>query len=387
MKKLLGPMMVWMLACPAALLAQTNDHMWRSWLYSVDGTGARAAGMGGAFAAVADDATLVMANPAGLTSLSKTELSAHVLARGSGARDNGDTFASKTGPGFIGGAGLVLPRLAIGGYIAQPRAGLMTLGPAALPDGSSDGGTLDYAVTEGGGAIAYRLGGGWSVGALITATHLRLSADYSRTRGGVVDLRTGSASGKTRITETLGFAFDRGAFRAAVVIRPGASFRADRTSTDPVSGSVLDTGSEYDVRAPSTASGALAYRVSPRVLVVGQLDAVRYSEVDFVPRQLAAATEAQYATNTALEPRAGIEVSIPSSAGSIQFRAGVRGIGERAAYIGPDPVDAVAFAAIPRETHATAGLGLFLRSGLHLDAAGDFAGTQTTWTIGAGVRF
>ena len=46
--------------------------------FNFNNPGARSLGMGGAFVAVADDATAVIANPAGLVILQRPELSAEV---------------------------------------------------------------------------------------------------------------------------------------------------------------------------------------------------------------------------------------------------------------------------------------------------------------------
>src|SRR5215210_866139 len=65
--------------------------------------GARALGIGGAFIGVADDATAAEANPAGLTILSRPELSLHVRSHDIAYGDDSDTavrpsFASYAAP-------------------------------------------------------------------------------------------------------------------------------------------------------------------------------------------------------------------------------------------------------------------------------------------------
>ncbi len=54
--------------CTGSLFAQTND-------FNITGAGARAEGFGGAFIGLADDATAVVWNPAGLTQLERPEVS------------------------------------------------------------------------------------------------------------------------------------------------------------------------------------------------------------------------------------------------------------------------------------------------------------------------
>ena len=54
----------------------TNSETFSGFQFNFNNPGARALGMGGAFVAVADDATAVVANPAGLTILQRPEISA-----------------------------------------------------------------------------------------------------------------------------------------------------------------------------------------------------------------------------------------------------------------------------------------------------------------------
>jgi long-chain fatty acid transport protein len=80
---LLLMMLAWM---PSGLLAQSfwrkNDRntFIRNVQFNFNIPSARAMGLGGAFVAIADDATAGMANPAGLTILTKPEISAHFKA-------------------------------------------------------------------------------------------------------------------------------------------------------------------------------------------------------------------------------------------------------------------------------------------------------------------
>ena len=53
-----------------------NSETFSGFQFNFNNPGARALGMGGAFVAVADDATAVVANPAGLTILQRPEISA-----------------------------------------------------------------------------------------------------------------------------------------------------------------------------------------------------------------------------------------------------------------------------------------------------------------------
>jgi long-chain fatty acid transport protein len=56
----------------------TNSETFSGFQFNFNNPGARSLGMGGAFVAVADDATAVIANPAGLVILQRPELSGEV---------------------------------------------------------------------------------------------------------------------------------------------------------------------------------------------------------------------------------------------------------------------------------------------------------------------
>ncbi len=61
------------LIAPGAALAVTDEEIFRDFRFNLANPGARSLGLGGAFIAVADDATAALANPAGLMLLSRPE--------------------------------------------------------------------------------------------------------------------------------------------------------------------------------------------------------------------------------------------------------------------------------------------------------------------------
>ena len=63
------------LAAASSAFAITDEEIFRSFEFSFINPGARSGAMGGAFIALADDATAAEANPAGLTILTKPEVS------------------------------------------------------------------------------------------------------------------------------------------------------------------------------------------------------------------------------------------------------------------------------------------------------------------------
>src|SRR5437773_7788330 len=73
-----GRQMVWFLLFsffPVLAFAITDEEIFRNFQFSFVNPGARSSGMGNAFVGLADDATAAEANPAGLTILTKPEVS------------------------------------------------------------------------------------------------------------------------------------------------------------------------------------------------------------------------------------------------------------------------------------------------------------------------
>jgi hypothetical protein len=105
----------------------------------------------------------------------------------------------------------------------------------------------------------------------------------------------------------------------------------------------LDGGSREEVRQPSVVSGGAAFRASPKLLVCGQLDYVRYG----VLRPAEVVRPGGYAQASyelfAWESRLGVELSLPLPSVSVQLRAGLHTLGTgalRALAASGDPVSA-----------------------------------------------
>src|SRR5712692_1213566 len=85
----------------ASVFAQTNSEINASVQFNFSNPGARSLGFGGAFIGLADDATAAYTNPAGLTNLSKPEISfegRYFLYRNE-FLDRGHAFGAPTGSG------------------------------------------------------------------------------------------------------------------------------------------------------------------------------------------------------------------------------------------------------------------------------------------------
>lgn len=367
-----------------------RPRLYRAWRWSTTPADVRAVGMAGASVAVADYAGAAFLNPAGIGTLEKSEASVSLLAAQAG-NIGSDVLGSWTGVSSATGAARLSKRTAIAGYYLRPRAGRVDLSPAVrLPNGSTNAGYLDSTLTDVGGAIARRIGARLSVGLRLTATHLELEALQSRsTSAGVVDLETGSGAGDTRITASLGLLYEAGEagrLRMGVVVQQGASYKVERTARRPALGGI-DQGSLYEVRAPGLVAIGAALRVNRYVLVSGQVDYVRYSEIEAFVRPGGAAS-GEYAIQNALEPRVGAEVSLPFGGASLQLRSGahVQAPGSFI-YRGPDMTEAAAFGGTARRVIGAAGASLVLGGGFAFEVAGTTGGDRSELAAGARFRF
>lgn len=188
-------MVTLLLLLPAAhLAAQSREGSGASPTFSFLPPGARSMGMGGAFIAIADDATAAEANPAGLTILSKPEVSAH-FRLGSHEREfpnyfdvpqSIDTFGTfSTSPSFFS---VVFPfeRFALSAYYHQQAnfatdvrlAGLIDIGGISDPFIviSEDQEFLDVLSDNIGVSGAYRVGSLISLGGSVRFTRVKLES-------------------------------------------------------------------------------------------------------------------------------------------------------------------------------------------------------------------
>ena len=378
----MGLVVVW-LAQVSLCSGQTNDEFYRSWRFVEDVGPARAAGLGGAFVALADDSSSATLNPAGLTLLPKTELSGGVLWRGAGSLA-ADATAGRVGAGYIGGGAPLTKKWAVGGYLTQPFDERVALGPG------SSAGRLDTTVTDAGGAV------GWSptprvrLGLRLNLTHVRVEGEWSRGAGATATLRVGAAAGATRLTGDLGLLMQvTDELRVGATYRQGASWDVSRTATNPSAGVAIDPGSVYRYRSPSVASAGASLRAGLKVVVSAQLDYIRLSEVrDVFVVRVGPFSAGDYELKDAVEARGGVEFSQPVGGLSIQVRAGVHGAsGASLRYVGTDEAEAIRFRGSSRMTEWSAGASLVLSSGSRLDVALTSDKLRTVASAGAALRF
>ena len=375
-----APLAAWLLAAPAAL-AQTNDAFFSSWHPGLDQGAPRAAGMAGAFVAVADDSSAVAINPAGIASLAKSEVQASLLARG--ASDAATGLRSRTSLGYVGGAGLISRHWAIGGFVSVPHDRHTGV------DGTS---FLDSTITDGGVALAWQPDPRLSLGARLNATHLRLQAAV-RTGTGVDERFVGMAAGATRITGDAGLLFAASdALRIGLVYRRGATWQVTRVARDVAHDVVLDDA-RFELRAPSSVSGGFALRVNEHLLLSAQGDLLLLdTSNDALAIVRGSFQPADYTRDNALDGRAGAEVSMNLGALSVQLRSGVaRETRATFRYSGSDTAEAALFSGQVASTYGTAGVSLVAAPGAGAEfgahASAAFGTERTVFAAGVSLRF
>jgi hypothetical protein len=337
---------------PLAAAAQTGDVHYRSWRWMQEPAAGRSAGLAGAATALFDDSVAAEANPAALTTLSKNELTGSLLHRGSGRSALGDTLGAHTGLGFGALAGRLSPRWAIGAFASEPQAVRIDLSGSPLPDGTRDEGNLEGVVVQRGVSVAFRVNPRLHLGARVSANHLDLAGEYLRAaEGGEPRLHVQTTGDSTQVATRLGVLLElTRRLRLGLTRESGARWPVQRTASSPVLGETLDSGSREEVRQPSVISGGLSYRASPKLLVTGQLDYVRYGE--WTPGEvLRAGGYAQTRFEVfAWESRLGVEVSLPLPAVSVQLRAGLHNVGSGALRELSGSADAALSAPRPQPT-------------------------------------
>ena len=373
--------------------AQTNDHAYRSWRWEEEVTAARPAGLAGAFVAVANDVSATTLNPAGLLWLPRDgrELGASGLRRGSGATGLGDTLTERTDLGSGSGALRLGSSWAVGAFYEEPRALRLEIDPFVLTGGLRDHGFIQARMRNFGVAAAYRVSPRLNLGAGLTASRLVLDSNSGMSVNHVFREVVNQASEDTRLRPSLGATYEAGPrVRLGLVARPGATFRVTRESFDPATSIVLDAGSAHRLREPDVYSAGAAVRVLDHLLLTGQLDFVRYSQIrDTFEIMRGSVLGQDYVLDDAVEVRGGAEWTIPVSRRlDVALRGGVYSEAPGSiAYIGPNPDEAAAFRGTERRLLGAAGATVMLRNIVGLDASTVWGGDRRLYLVGARYRF
>lgn len=323
-----------LLALGSPASAQTTDPLFAGLRWAPQAPGSRPAGIGGAFAAVADGGKAAYFNPAGLAQLPLKELEL--------------SFAD--------------PWLSLGARLGVVRfAAYGTKGTSDAP------GALDTTFSEAGFGIGVapmhnvKLGvaGAWS----------RFELEGQRTAagaGGQQTLLAGVHGDSRRFRVTAGalvtlFASE---IRGLPMMRLGVSYQRgfDWSAEMTEAGAAGPIRRTIDVRRPSVLTAGLAWYGSDRWSFYAQGDVIRYGEVlGSLRRNVGSSAARDFDINDAIEPRAGSEFAFPLSCGcgTVKLRAGLQYLSPGTlVYSGTDPTFEQAFGA--RSWRAVASLGASL---------------------------
>jgi len=311
-----------------ARAADAQDVFYRSWRWVKETSAARAAGLGGAMTAVPDDASGAESNPAALTTLVKSELLGNVLNRRDGTTAQGDALRARTGMGFLGLGGRLSSRWAVGVYAVEPQAVRLESSTSLMREGSTGMGEVEGTLTEVGASASFRPVSRLHLGVRLAATRLNLDGSYRLQPAGSSSLLEVQTAGEaTSLTAGIGVLYEASPRVWLGLARlGGARFEIPRTARlNGLPEQALDGDGPSTVRQPSVVSGGVTFLAGTRLLLTGQLDYVRYGEIQTPFASVGPGGVLPRFAVFAWEPRAGIELSLPFSSMSIQLRAGLSG--------------------------------------------------------------
>jgi len=401
---------------PSPAVAQTNTENFAQFEFNFNNPGARATGIGGAFISIADDATAAEANPAGLTTLIRPEISFELK----GVRytqhvsnfTHEGTFLDFTvkdrnfdrsviSPSF---ASLVYPVKNLtfsafryelvnfesefytkGSFIST----LPNTGSVALPVKAS----MDLRIVNWGGAASVKINEKFSLGASFGVSQIDANSSFSRFGLEVFDEAT--VVNNAAIDDTDNDLF----FNVGFILKPvdklsigglykrRPEFSLGHTLTAPSTG--FSETKDINFNAPSAFGLGLSYR--PTDALIFSFDAVRvnYSEltdnfvVVFIPDFVKGD---DYKVDNGMEFHFGAEyVSFIKSVGYV-LRGGfftepdnrIRWVGQPANSSDPDQVEArriqsFFFQEGDNDFHYTFGLGFILMKDFQIDLAGNLS--------------
>jgi long-subunit fatty acid transport protein len=401
--------------------------------------GARSLAMGGAFVGAADDATAAFANPAGLTQLSRKEISAEGRFRRiqtpflQGGRVSGtvsgiglDTIDGPsygtdtdyhTSPAFLS---LTLPAgpvtLAVyrhdavgientffsdGAFARANFAGTIDDRNRDLPLG----GTRTVNISDYGGAFGVRLGDKLSVGGGVSVYTFKLASDFAR-YSFVSDVFSPTdrhiiSATATQHGDAVALSANTGAlFTLRPNVKIGAQFRRGPrfpfSQHDRVSSS-LDLTRTGQFKVPDVASVGVEWRVGSNVRVLGDYARVQYSQLkkDFIDIQsLSSGRQNQLRIDSGNEVHGGVEYVLLDLPKPMALRAGAWFDPDHAVRYVPtaanDALDVLLRATLPggqNLVHYTFGAGVALTNRIEFNAGADLSRRTTYVTASGVVRF
>jgi long-chain fatty acid transport protein len=407
----------------------TNSETFSGFQFNFNNPGARSLGMGGAFVAVADDATAVIANPAGLTILQRPELSGEVkftrftntikaysntpadgATNSLQSRDFDDFVVTPSFFSFVYPTERVVVAAFIrelinyestfkteGIFFADPAGGVLRLSPVKS--------SLEIQ------ALNFGLGAGLNLqkeSPWLPSIGASLEFSVGRIRSRLERFGTQGAAGPPDFnnllqTETvdgtdLGVGFNVGALwhpvkdmGIGIVYRRGPRYDVQQTFT-VVGGpsAVFDLG----FKVPDVAAAGISYRFFERLTIALEATFIQYSQlVERFQVPLADSIATKYKVDDALELHLGAEYiffvkDIPFAARAgfftnpdhrIRYEGGARNASAAA--------EGLLYAGGKDRYHGTAGLGVVPFPGFQLDFAGNYSKDVLEFSLSTVFRF
>lgn len=328
----------------AAAAALALSVLSAPWAHAQEGPGTRAAGMGGAFVAVADDASAVYWNPAGLASgpLFNFQIDYGRGERTPGEPSDPDARGLRHSTQFIG---MGLPPLGVSYYrLSQVRA--VAPSPAVAGDiGREDGGLLARRLTTSnfGLTLLQSVGGGLAVGTTLKLVRGTLAngtvsgASWTEILDRAGDVE---GEGRTKADLDVGVMLNTGQLRLGLVAR---NLRQPNFAPDGVD----DPDARLDRQVRLGAAWGASWPGNSPLVVSFDADLTRTPAIDGERRDIAAGAEAWL----------------------FQRWLGVRG-GWRGSTVGE------------RRPVGTAGLSVAVTHGIYVDAYLGRGDHERTWSVG-----
>ncbi len=354
--------------------------------------GARALGMGATFVAIADDATAAESNPAGLTILTKPEVSAHLRTTRFeneyvnpflGDPDQTGTFASKVfSPAYFS---FVYPfkNAAISVYYQQAtrfESSSFFQDQGEIFEGSPANFALtsaaDLLLDNAGVSVGFKVTPKLAIGASLRSSRLRFANtgetfDYADVDGDTYRLTEQINDDNRQVTFNAGVLVNpNGKVSVGAFYKQGGKFDLTRItqefSSGPNFGNDLASGPtpenvRYEV--PDAASGGIAVRPTDRWVLAGEVTWIKYSVLSPTAEELLDNPDTLEKIDDGVEFHFGTEFTFLSGRTPFSVRAGV--------FTDPDhdgqrQLDA-------EQVHGTFGAGFVLGGRLQIDFAANFA--------------
>jgi long-chain fatty acid transport protein len=367
--------------------------------------GARSLGMGAAFIGLADDATAAESNPAGLTILTKPEISGHfrssrfedefpntVEGRGLGTFE--ETVQS---PSFFS---IVVPKgpVAVSAYYqrsvdyanSSSFTGRFTDRFTGIVFQNTDSVATDFLVENVGLSLAVKLGPKASVGGSVRRTNTKVAFDQR------VEFTAPAFPGfREDFTAGIDDSADKITFNAGVLVSPtpkislgavykkGATFEFTQnfTETTVFPGSPIQTG--QDTRAseftiPDSFGGGVAIRPTDHWTILADVVRITYSDISAEETLFAEFSEGGAEDiKDGTEIHVGTEYTFSVGSSLLALRAGI--------YKDPDHDGLVDVDT--DQIHKTFGAGIVLNNKVQLDAAVNLAETVKEGLVSLVLRF